>query len=128
MKAILIDPFDQSVSEVDYNGDYKEIHNLCNCSTFDVVQLRDGENDIYVDDEGLLKTNRYFRYVDGDYTHTLAGKSLILAHDDEGSSVDTTLNAADVAWVVEFLPEGHIEEPMMEFFMTKEPEDLTPYD
>ena len=30
MKAILIDPFDQCVSEVDYNGDYKEIYKLIN--------------------------------------------------------------------------------------------------
>ena len=41
MKAILIDPFDESVSEVEYNGDYKEIYNLADCRTFDVVSLDD---------------------------------------------------------------------------------------
>ena len=112
MKAILINSFDESVSEVDYNGDYKEIYNLIDCDTFDVVPL-DDTNDMYVDDEGLLKNpNRYFKYGQ----RTLAGKGLILAHDDEGESVGTTLNSAEVFENVKFLPEGHTEEPYMEFF------------
>ena len=112
MKAILINSFDESVSEVDYNGDYKEIYNLIDCDTFDVVPL-DHTNDMYVDDEGLLKNpNRYFKYGQ----QTLAGIGLILAHDDEGESVGTTLNSAEVFKNVKFLPEGHTEEPYMEFF------------
>ena len=112
MKAILINSFDESVSEVDYNGDYKEIYNLIDCRTFDVVPL-DHTNDMYVDDEGLLKNpNRYFKYGQ----QTLAGIGLILAHDDEGESVGTTLNSAEVFENVKFLPEGHTEEPYMEFF------------
>ena len=112
MKAILINSFDESVSEVDYNGDYKEIYNLIDCDIFDVVPL-DDTNDMYVDDEGLLKNpNRYFKYGQ----QTLAGIGLILAHDDEGESVGTTLNSAEVFENVKFLPEGHTEEPYMEFF------------
>ena len=112
MKAILIDPLDQSVSEVDYNGDYKALYNLLNCRTFDCVRI-DDTNDMYVDDEGLLKNpNRYFKYGQ----QTLAGMGLILAHNDEGESVGTTLSSAEVFEKVEFLPEGHVEEPYMEFF------------
>ena len=112
MKAILIDPLDQSVSEVDYNGDYKELYNLLNCRTFDCVRIND-TNDMYVDDEGLLKNpNRYFKYGQ----QTLAGMGLILAHNEEGESVGTTLSSAEVFEKVEFLPEGHVEEPYMEFF------------
>jgi len=112
MKAILIDPFDQCVSEVDFNGDYKEIHNLLNCTAFDCVRL-DETNDMFVDDEGLLKNpNRYFKY----RKQVLAGMGLILAHDNEGESVGTTLSSAEVFENVEFLPEGHTEDPYMEFF------------
>lgn len=68
---------------------------------------------MYVDDEGLLKNpNRYFKYGE----RTLAGIGLILAHDDEGESVGTTLSSAEVFENVEFLPEGHVEEPYMQFF------------
>ena len=111
MKAILINPFDQSVSEVDYNGDYKEIYNLVNCSTFDCVRI-DDTNDMYVDDEGLLKNpNRYFKYGQ----QTLAGMGLILSHNDEGESAGTTLSSTEVFKEIEFLPEGYTEEPYLEF-------------
>ena len=111
MRAVYIDPYDETVSEVDYNGDYKEIYNLINCSTFDCVRI-DDTNDMYVDDEGLLKNpNRYFK-IDG---RTIAGKGLILSHNDEGESVATNLTSEDVFKKVEFLPEGHTEEPSMHF-------------
>ena len=118
MKAILIDPFDESVSEVDYNGDYKEIYNLTDCDSFDVVSL-DDINDIYVDDAGLLKNpTRYFRIFS--YTtmriSTLAGKGLILGHNDEGESIATTLDVNEYAKTIQFLPDTHVEEPYMEFF------------
>ena len=117
MKAILIAPFDQSVSEVDYNGDYKEIYNLTDCNTFDVVSL-DDTNDIYVDDEGLLKNpTRYFRIYSYTPNHlvTLAGKGLILGHNDEGETIATTLNANEYAGTVLFLREGYATDPVMEF-------------
>jgi len=79
----------------------------------DAVAPLDDTNDVYVDDEGLLKNpNRYFKYGQ----RTLAGMGLILSHDDEGESVGTTLNSAEVFENVKFLPEGHTEEPYMEFF------------
>ena len=118
MKAILIDPFDQSVSEVEYNGDYKEIYNLTDCRTFDVVSL-DDTNDIYVDDEGLLKNpTRYFRIFSYNTMRlvTLAGKGLILGHNDDGETIATTLNANEYAETIQFLPEGYVEEPYMQFF------------
>jgi len=112
MKAVYIDPYDETVSEIDYNGDYKEIYNLIGCRTFDCVRL-DDTNDMYVDDEGLLRNpNRYFKYGE----HTIAGNGLILAHNDEGESVGTELSSDDVYKKVQFLPEGHTEEPYMEFF------------
>ena len=46
---------------------------------------------------------------------TIAGKGLILSHNDEGESVATNLTSEDVFKKVEFLPEGHTEEPSMHF-------------
>ena len=110
MKAILINPFDETVKEVNILGNIEDIYLLTECSTFDVVALSD-KDDLYVDDEGLLKDNRYFTI----YGKTLAGKGLIMAHDVEGNSISTTLSLQEIKDVVQWLPEGHVEEPYMEF-------------
>ena len=58
MKAILINPFNQTITEVEYSGNFKEIYKLIDCSTFDCINI-DDDNTLFVDDEGLLKENRY---------------------------------------------------------------------
>jgi hypothetical protein len=91
MKAFLIDPFTQTINEVDYNGDYKSIYSLIsssaiNVDTFTCVNLNEQEDTIFVDDEGLLKdlnSQRFFT-VNG---HVLAGKGLVLGTNEEGESV-----------------------------------------
>ena len=61
VRVILINPFDETVKEAVYGGDYREIYDLIECTTFDCVSLTSNEH-LYVDDEGLLKDNqRYFR-------------------------------------------------------------------
>jgi hypothetical protein len=40
---------------------------------------------------------------------------LLLSHDDEGETTSTNLDLQMVQDMVQFLPEGHIEEPYMEF-------------
>jgi len=110
MRAILIDPFTKTITEVEYSGDYKQIYKLINCDTFTVSCLSDAD-DLFLDDEGLLKDNRYFTW----NGHPFAGKGLILAHDDEGDTISTTYDLHEVLDRVEWLPEGHKEEPYMEF-------------
>ena len=58
MRAILIDPFTETITEVEYSGDFKQIYNLINCNTFTVSAISDAD-DLFLDDEGLLKDNRY---------------------------------------------------------------------
>lgn len=111
MKGILINPHDETIKEVVYTGDFREIYDLVDCRTFDCVRLTI-ENDMYVDDEGLLIDNqRYFSIKDRNY----GGKALLLAHDDEGESIATTFTLQEAKDMVQFLPEGHTEEPYMEF-------------
>jgi hypothetical protein len=111
MKAILINPHEEIITEVEYSGNYKEIYSFIDCRTFDCVRLTI-ENDMYIDDEGLLIDNqRYFSIKDRNY----AGKALLLAHDDEGESVATTFTLQEVKDMVEWLPETHRETPYMEF-------------
>jgi len=112
MKGILINPYDETIKEVEYTGDYREIYSLIECRVFDCVRLTI-ENDMFIDDEGLLLrgVQRYFSIKDRNY----AGKALLLAHDDEGESVATTFTLEEAKDMVEWLPEGHRETPYMEF-------------
>ena len=113
MKGILINPHEETITEVEYSGNYKEIYSLIDCRTFDVAMAKEN-NDLYLDDEGLFKDNqKYFRMVELGANY--AGKGLILAHDDEGESTATTLTLQEVKDMVQWLPEGHKEEPYMEF-------------
>ena len=111
MRGILINPFDQTIKEVVCTGDFREVYSLIDCTTFDVVML-DVQDDMYIDDEGLLKDNRYFSWSGRNF----AGKALILGSDHEtGDDKETTLTIDEVSNIVEWLPEGHREQPYMEF-------------
>ena len=110
MKGILINPFDETIKEVMYSGNFREIYDLIDCRTFTVVRLNNVD-DMFVDDEGLLIDNRYFTIVNKNY----AGRALIMSHDDEGDTVGTELTVQDIESVVQWLPEGHRETPYMEF-------------
>lgn len=118
MRVILVNPFDETVKEAVYGGDFREIYDLIGCRIF-TVQMIDEDNDLYLDDEGLLYVDnsnegpqRYFKYKG---LGTFAGKGLIMSHDDEGDSKATTLDLMEVSSMIEFKPEGYSQEPYMEF-------------
>ena len=107
MRAILIDPVTQTVTVVDYSGDYREIYALLSdkdhgldVTAFDCVRLN-ATDAIYIDDNGLLNDPKYFFMWKG-YAQPLAGRGLILATDVEGETIGTNLNLKWVARQVSF--------------------------
>ena len=104
MKALLIDPFTETVQVVDYSGDWEDIGGLLDCRYFDVVRIDDSET-LYVDDEGLYVENQRFFTWNG-YPNPLAGRGLILGTNEDGESIDTDMEPEDVEKLVTFLPEG----------------------
>lgn len=88
MRALLIDPFTQTTTEVDMgNGkldDLKKAISLEN-GLIDIVFLGHGY-DLIVDDEGLFKKDQKFFLLSGSTT-ILAGKCLLTCTDKDG---DTT--------------------------------------
>jgi hypothetical protein len=100
MKAILIDPKAETVTEVKHNGDYKQIYKLIDCELFTVLQI-DDVNSIYIDDEGLLNDPKYFFNWRG-YGQPLANKGLVLGCDEEGDTIGTTLSVEEVRAKVTF--------------------------
>lgn len=99
MKAYLIDPFEKSINEVEYSGDYQDIYKLINADLFDVAYMDDGLG-VFVDDEGLFKDNQAFFQVG--YA-MLAGYGLVLGTDDEGESIAPNISLKDLAKKVTFL-------------------------
>tara|TARA_R110002167_G_scaffold254765_5_gene460996 strand:- start:2506 stop:2898 length:393 start_codon:yes stop_codon:yes gene_type:complete len=106
MKALLIDPFMETVQEIDYSGDWKDIRTLLKCDIFATVYFDDMSTDsVFVDDEGVfVDDQRFFKL--GNYTQPLAGYGLVLGCNEEGDSVDCMSTLEDVAKQVEWCPIG----------------------
>ena len=102
MKAFRIDPLNKKITEVEYNGDYKQIYNHIDASTFDVATLYDNGDGAYIDDEGLFVENQHF-WIHKNFPTPLAGIGLLLGLDEEGDSTapKTTIEElnSDVKWV-----------------------------
>ena len=113
IRGILIDPFDQTYSEVELSedstfADAKKHMQLD--GPLDVVTLSD-DTMVIVDDEALLKNDqRYFKLTE--FHQPLAGRAIIVGYDDEGETQPP--EPYDVH-SIEWMPEDHVEEPFMQF-------------
>lgn len=102
IKAVLIDPYKEEVTDVEYDGNYKSIYPLIHCDCFTTVSL--GDDDVFVDDEGLLKLTPGSKFFSvPTYPKPLAGYGLIIGCDDEGESIDAKHNAAYYRPKIHFL-------------------------
>jgi hypothetical protein len=84
-RAILIDPFTETITEVKMvDTKLQTIYTLLECRIITITSLAEGI-DMVLDDEGLLKDREnqaYFKF--GIASQPFAGKALIVATDDEG--------------------------------------------
>jgi len=104
MRAILIDPFAKTVSEIDINKDdvLSGLYSAMQCDTVDVVRYMDV--DIWVDDEGLMKENqKFFHMVAGH--QPLAGRAVIMESNDAGESIATGMELDVIEFLTMFEPE-----------------------
>lgn len=94
MKAILIDAFEKTVTEVDYDGNLETAYRLLRCDLVDVVRVGGG-NVMFVDDEGLLKSesdDAEFFMIDNGWV--FAGSGLITGDaDEDGNTTSATVSA-----------------------------------
>lgn len=98
--GFVIDPATQDVCPAAIIT-YKDIYPILGIDTFDVVQI-DGTNCVFVDDEGLLKPNQYFKIAG--YPQPLAGKGFLLATDNStGETISTKLFYEQVVGMVQWL-------------------------
>jgi len=107
MRAILIDPSDQTIKEVEYDGDFRTIHDLIAAPSrmFEVVGGIP-HHDCYVDEEGLLyhggNPHGYFNLPNSEQ-QAYAGKGLVLKCDDEGETIGATVSLAEVQELVRWI-------------------------
>lgn len=87
-RAILIDPFTETVSQVTLvDTKLQTLRNLIECEIITMAGLANGV-DMILDDEGLLKDSNsqaYFKIGIG--SQPFAGKALVVGTDDEGNTV-----------------------------------------
>lgn len=108
MKAILIDPYSETITETQIN-DWREIAPALDCDLFTTVTLsfKNGfpEETLYVDDCGLITgeiQDKKFIRLEG-YGAPLAGKALILSTNEEGESRGTKMEVEEVKSKVKFM-------------------------
>lgn len=95
MRAILIDPFTRTVSDIDTDAGLDSLYDILQVDMITVMQVG-ASHCLILDDEGLLKSKigqEYFQLRGMD--QPLAGRGLILA-DEYGESRPATLNLAEV--------------------------------
>lgn len=85
MKVFVIDPFNKTIEEADYDGDYKSIYALGDFQIFEVVTFNRHSDGVFLDEEGLFKDDQRFFMIEG-YPQPLAGKGVVLGCDDMGAS------------------------------------------
>lgn len=88
MRAYLIDPQFQEVTEVFYGGDIREIYEMIQATCFDLVRINSKRDAIYVDDEGLVTPGAKFTFMWMGYPNVLVGRGLILGCDEQGETTD----------------------------------------
>ena len=102
MQAILINPFDKTIEEIEYSGDWRDISSLIECDMFTVAYFDDTDDSVYVDDEGLYVENQAF-FTIGDCPQPLAGRGLLLGTDEEGDSTNCKTTLEEAKAMVQFL-------------------------
>lgn len=110
MKAILIDPYNQTITEVKYDGNYKTIQKIIGCAIFDIARFDDDSgNALYIDDEGMfsVENRKLFAFYPATGAPTiLAGRGLALGCDlATGESQSLTCSFDELANRVAFISE-----------------------
>ena len=112
ISGLLIDPFEQTVTEVELSedstfADAKKHMQLD--GPLDVVTLSD-DTMVIIDDEALYKKDmRYFKLTE--FHPPLANRAIVVGYDEEGATISGSYNADTIEW----MPEDHVEEPFMQF-------------
>lgn len=88
MRALLINPEDQSITEITYDGNYKSLYDIIGngCICFSAFATEFSNDTFYYDDEGLFHNNIGGIIYPG-WASPIVGKIVVLGSDDEGDTI-----------------------------------------
>ena len=121
MKAILIQPQQESVRHISYDGDSKSIYRILQCTTYEAIYPFDNGDTLWIDEEGLLKESNYAFNLKADnpkFNQTIMGSAMILGTDAEGESIECKSKVLDIAKRVSFQGKVAIENDGQGFTIT----------
>lgn len=120
MRVIVINPWDQTVTEAEHNGDYRDYYRLLSGPTeeghngdrvtcFDIAHLENPAGHLlFVDDNGLGNAHQAYFRLDG---VTYAGRGVIAASNGGEDESGATCTVDEVRALVRFLPIGEPVDP-----------------
>ena len=121
MKALFIDPTDETIRILSYDGDYKSIYRILGCRTFEAVYPFDNGDTLWIDEEGLLKDSNFAFNIRADnpkFNQTIMGKALVLGTDAEGESIECKTTLEDLKSRINFQGKVAIENDGQGFTLT----------
>ena len=121
MKALFIDPTDETIRFISYDGDYKSIYRILGCRTFEAVYPFDNGDTLWIDEEGLLKDSNFAFNIRADnpkFNQTIMGKALVLGTDAEGESIECKTTLEDLKSRIRFQGKVAIESDGQGFTLT----------
>lgn len=104
MKAILINPKEETISVVEHKGGIDSIYKLVGCRTFEAVYPFQNNDIIYVDEEGLLKDSNYsfnIKCSEG-ISYPLMGNGLIVGSTEDGEDADCSSTVEELKNIITF--------------------------
>lgn len=110
MRAILINPYTKSISEVSYKGDLDDMYRLLSwldhrVSVVEIAGYLVGNDALYVDEEGHFKSNkRFFRIAE----RTFCGCGLVVGTKSNGDDKDATIGLVEIQTIVAFTGASHV--------------------
>jgi hypothetical protein len=108
MRAILIDPEKRTITEIEFEGDYRKIQAVLGCDRFTSGSrplngsLEEGFDSLYVSDDDFEDRDdpRFWFQVDADRTplssYPLAGLGLVLGVDEQGGGRDASISVEEL--------------------------------
>lgn len=121
MKALFIDPTNETIRFLSYDGDYKSIYRILGCRTFEAVYPFDNGDTLWIDEEGLLKDSNFAFNIRADnpkFNQTIMGKALVLGTDAEGESIECKTTLEDLKSRISFQGKVAIENDGQGFTLT----------
>ncbi|GAB2549687.1 DUF3846 domain-containing protein [Spirosoma aerophilum] len=113
MKAFLIDPTSQTITEVEQNG-LEDLYKLIGCDTVCAVPLAAGDA-IYLDDNGLYVDSPMPSFSYQGYSQPLTGKGVVVGCDEEGDDIEPNHSLTQLERRITWLGVQNIE-PTIEVY------------